>query len=877
MEEMAKSYDPNTLEPKVLEQWIEGSYYRRSKGNVDYTVVIPPPNVTGVLHMGHALNNTIQDTLVRKHRMQGYSTRWIVGTDHAGIATQTKVDQALQKQGINRQEIGREAFIEYCMKWYEKYGSTIISQIKRMGSSVDFSDEKFTMSDEYAEAVRRVFVDWYHDGLIYQGERIVNWCPHCVTAIADDEVEYEEKQSHLWYLQYPLKEPVAGLDHITIATTRPETMLGDAGIAINPKHELAQELEGKMVVLPLVDREIPIFTDWHVDPEFGTGYVKVTPSHDPNDFAMGEAHNLAHYNIFDETAHVIHPAPERFIGMSREEAREAVLAEFEELGLLEKTEDLTHSVGHCYRCHTALEPWESLQWFVNVEPLKGPARKPVDSGEITFYPERWVNTYNAWMDNLKDWAISRQLWWGHRIPVFYCDNCGFVDASMEDLEQCPTCGHKLEQDPDVLDTWFSSQLFTFATQGWPQTDEELKDHHPTAFLSTAPDIIALWVARMIMASEYFLDEIPFHDVVIHPVVLAADGSRMSKSKGNGIDPIDLINTYGADAMRFGLLSQVTGSQSIKFNTEAIVAPAKNFANKIWNAARFVLMNMDGYTPGKPLAENAVDQWIFTELAELNKKVDLGLDEYRFSDVSKDIYYFFWNEFCDWYIEFAKPRLQGEDRLQIQRNLVFVLDKALRLLHPAMPFVTEEIWQHLPLNDEAAVLMLAKWPTQELYEGLTSEDARHSIELVTAIASAVRATRARYNILNKQALDVLVFANKDDAEKISAQADEVKNLVNIAHLEVASEGERPGKSAMTFSRGLEIFVKLEGLVDFEAEKKRLQKQIDEDKAELAKIEKRFANPNFMNKAKPEIIAKDQAHAEELRASLASSEAQLEGLN
>lgn len=875
--DMPKIYDPNELEKDILKTWLDGKYYERTEGSEDFTVVIPPPNVTGVLHMGHALNNTIQDTIVRKNRMAGKSTRWIVGTDHAGIATQTKVDKALQEKGINRREIGREEFLKYCWKWYENYGSTIIEQIKRMGSSVDFDDEKFTMSDEYANAVRKTFVDWYHDGLIYQGKRIVNWCPHCQTAIADDEVEHEDEHGHLWYLRYPLTEPVEGFEYVTIATTRPETMLGDSGVAINPNHELADKLEGKTITLPIVGREIPIFTDWHVDPEFGTGYVKVTPSHDPNDFAMGETHNLERINIFDETAHVIAPAPEEYIGMDHFEAREAIVAKFDELGLLEKVEDHDHAVGHCYRCHNALEPWESEQWFVAVEKLKDPATKAVTSGEVKFFPERWQDSYLAWMENLKDWCISRQLWWGHRIPVFYCDECGFMDASMEDLETCPKCGAQLRQDEDVLDTWFSSQLWTFATQGWPTTDEELKKHHPVAFLSTAPDIIALWVARMIMSSEYFLGEIPFPEVVIHPTVLAADGSRMSKSKGNGINPLDLINEYGADSMRFGLLSQVTGGQAIKFNTEAMIAPARGFATKIWNASRFVLMNMEGFTPGEPKVLAPVDAWIFTELEKLTQEVNKDIANYQFADMAHELYGFFWNKFCDWYIEFAKPRLKTDEREQVQRNLVFVLDKALRLLHPAMPFVTEAIWQHIPHGSKSPSLMVASWPKSEDFEGLTDENARHTIEMVTAIASAVRGARARYSISPKQALEVKVLASDDDSASILSQKEELASLINISDLEASSSVARPEKSALTYAKGLEIFILLEGLVDFEAEKKRLEKQAQKDQAELDKLEKRFANPNFMNKAKPEIIAKDKAHAEELIASIASCKAQIEGLN
>ena len=503
VEEMPKNYDPQTAEPELIERWMSAGCYQRSKGVGDCTVVIPPPNVTGILHMGHAMDDSIQDTYVRYSRMRGRSTRWILGTDHAGIATQTKVDKKLKSEGVSRLEIGRSKFLDACWDWTREYGGTIVSQIKRMGCSIDFSDEKFTMSPEFSRAVRKVFCDWYHDGLIYRGKRIVNWCPSCCTAISDDEAEYQDEKGHLWYLQYPLVEPVDGIDHITVATTRPETMLGDTGVAVSPQDPEKAKLVGKMVRLPIVDREIPIFSDWHVDAGFGTGFVKVTPAHDPNDYAMGQAHDLPQINIFDEHAVVVDGYGE-FSGMNRDQCREAVVAWFEEHGLLEKVEELDHSVMHCYRCNTALEPWLSEQWFVAVDKLKERATQVVRDGEVKFHPERWTQTYLTWMDNLKDWCISRQLWWGHRIPVFYCEDCGWEDALMEDTDVCPKCGgHHVHQDEDVLDTWFSSQLWTFATQGWPDDTSELAEHHPTKVLVTARDIIALWVARMIMSSLYF--------------------------------------------------------------------------------------------------------------------------------------------------------------------------------------------------------------------------------------------------------------------------------------------------------------------------------------------------------------------------------------
>lgn len=878
MEEMPKHYDPETLETKLIDTWMNAGYYKRSKGVGDCTVVIPPPNVTGVLHMGHALNNTIQDTIVRKNRMAGKSTRWILGVDHAGIATQTKVDKKLASEGISRHEIGREAFVDACYDWAETYGTTIKNQIKRMGSSCDFSDPQFTMGENYVEAVRKVFVDWYKDGLIYKGKRIVNWCPSCTTAIADDEVEHEDESGHLWHFRYPLTTPVNGIEYVIVATTRPETMLGDTGVAVNPKDERYADLVGATIELPLVGRQIPIFADRHVDPSFGTGCVKVTPSHDPNDWAMGEAHGLERINIFDEHAHVIEPAPAEFIGMTREEAREAVVARFEELGLLEKVEDHDHSVGHCYRCHTTLEPWESEQWFVDVEKLKGPATEVVEKGEITLHPARWTETYLSWMENLKDWCISRQLWWGHRIPVFYCDECGWHDALMEDTEVCPVCGKPVRQDEGVLDTWFSSQLWTFAAQGWPGDTSQLEEHHPTMFLSTAPDIIALWVARMIMSSLYFLKEIPFKDVVLHPVILAADGSRMSKSKGNGVDPVDLIAEYGADAMRFGLLSQVTGAQSIRFNKETMIAPARAFATKIWNASRFVHLSLEGYTPGAPTVASAADAWIFTRLEELTRDVTRCVDEYSFAEMARKLYSFFWNEFCDWYIEFSKARLQGPEREVVQRNLVFIMDKALRLLHPAMPFVTDAIWTSFPhAEDEcAASLMTAVWPQVSDFEGLTDEAAEHAVTLMTVVASAVRATRARYSISPKQELRVSLEASAADVEALKPQLEQLSSLVTITVEQIGEHIERPAQSIMSFDSGVKVYVELGGLVDFDAERARIQKVIDKDAAELAKIERKLSNPGFLQKAKPEIIAKDRAKAQELKSSVKTLQEQLNDL-
>ena len=886
MEEMPKTYDPQATEPELIEAWMSAGCYRRSKGVGDCTVVIPPPNVTGILHMGHALDDSIQDSFIRYNRMRGRSTRWILGTDHAGIATQTKVDKRLKEEGVSRLQIGRERFLEACWGWRREYGGTIVSQIKRMGCSIDFEDEKFTMSPEYAKAVRKVFVDWYHDGLIYRGKRIVNWCPSCKTAISDDEAEYRGEKGHLWYLRYPLVEPQDGIDHVTVATTRPETMLGDTGIAVSPSDPDKQTFVGKTVMLPIVDREIPIFSDWHVDAGFGTGFVKVTPAHDPNDYAMGQAHDLPQINIFDESAHVVDGYGE-FSGMSRDECREAVVAWFEEHGLLERVEELDHSVMHCYRCDTALEPWLSEQWFVAVDRLKERATEVVRNGEVTFHPARWTDTYLTWMDGLKDWCISRQLWWGHRIPVFYCEDCGWQDALMEDIDVCPNCGgHHVRQDEDVLDTWFSSQLWTFATQGWPDHPEQMCGHHPTKVLVTARDIIALWVARMVMSSLYFTGEVPFHDVYIYATILAKDGSRMSKSKGNGVDPMDLMERYGADAMRYNLLTLITTNQDVRFDanidkkTHALIdsprtEQAKGFVTKVWNASRFVRMNLDGYVPGAPKAETPEDAWMLSRLARIVRESTEALEAYGFGDYARNIQSFFWNEVCDWYIELCKGRLLdggGAERLQVQRNLVFVLDVSLRLLHPVMPFVTEKVWDALPASGlgraaadgegDARFLMLAAWPEPADFKTFVNDVAEHDFELAKSLVSVVRSTRARYRLSPKEELDVAVRASVEDCAVLEAQHDFICGVGRVGALTASVGQQKPEGAVSVVDGGLEVFVVVGGLVDLAAEVAQLRKGLAKAEGELAGVTKTLGNAGFVAKAAPAIIERKRSQQAEL---------------
>ncbi|MDR2197441.1 MAG: valine--tRNA ligase [Coriobacteriales bacterium] len=944
------TYEPSDIEAPLFAFWLEAGYFsREAAGFADFakaphTIVIPPPNVTGVLHMGHALNNTLQDILTRRARMQGRPTRWIVGTDHAGIATQNKVEQKLASEGLTRFDLGREAFVAACWDWRKTYGSTIIEQLKGMGCSCDYAQEHFTMDLDYAKAIRRVFVDWYREGLIYRGLRIINWCPRCTTALADDEVEHVEETGHLWHLRYPLVEPVGGFEYLVVATTRPETMLGDTGVAVNPDDARYRALveAGAQVRLPLMDRVIPVFADDYVDRNFGTGVVKVTPAHDPNDFEMGMRHNLEQINILTEQAY-INTNGGRFAGLSREQAREAVVAALDELGLLERVEEHDHAVGHCYRCATTIEPWASEQWFVAMKGLAAPAIEAVRDGRVAFHPQRWENIYFHWMENIRDWCISRQLWWGHRIPVFYCDSCGWIDALEEDATVCPICGAALRQDEDVLDTWFSSQLWPFVTQGWPgdvasgASSEtlaawpELAAYYPTQVLSTARDIIFLWVARMVMSSMYCLSgTVPFTDVIIHPTVLDKYGNIMSKSRGNGIDPMELIAEYGADAMRFGLAIQVTGAQDLKFDKEKL-GVYRNFATKIWNAARFVLMNLEGAAEGAteevaegvaagaaegvaavtaegatdagatdagvaadavpradagavsqrvtPQAYSAADRWILSRLARLTHVLNNEHADFDFGSSARALYAFFWNEFCDWYIELAKGQLtQGDEpRAAVRRNLVFVLDTALRLLHPMMPFVTDRIWRTLPHGDERPSLMVAAWPDPDVLSAYIDEEAERSIELLCAVVTTVRAVRASYGISPRQELDVVVRTGgqraADDTRALKAQAAQLRRMAKIAHFAVAPDASKPPQSSVNIIQGLEVYVVLEGLIDFAVERARLTRKREKAAGDWERLSKKLANEGFLAKAAPEVVEKTRADAAELEAELAQIDEQL----
>jgi valyl-tRNA synthetase len=881
--DLPKAYDPKAVEGPVFNSWTEGRYFEcpvpEDTSVEPFVVVIPPPNVTGSLHMGHALNNTIQDVVVRRSRMTGRPTRWVLGTDHAGIATQNKVEQKLAEQGLTRYDVGREKFIELCWAWRHEHGSTIITQLKAMGCSCDYSDEHFTMDPDYQRAVKRVFVRWYEEGLIYRGKRIINWCPRCSTALSDIEVEHEELDGHLWYFRYPLKEPVAGVDSVVVATTRPETMLGDTCVAVNPADARYTALVGATVVLPLLGREIPVVADEYVDPTFGTGAVKVTPAHDPNDFDIGERHGCPKVNVLAADASITSEGGP-YVGLDRYEARKRVVEDMEAAGLLVKVDDHRHSVGHCYRCHTVVEPWLSDQWFVDMKPLAAPAIDAARDGSVVFHPKRWENVYFHWMENIRDWCVSRQLWWGHQIPVFYCDACGEMHVSEEEMKECPGCGGRVRQDPDVLDTWFSSALWPFATLGWPKETPEAEYFYPTTVLSTARDILFLWVARMIMTGIHFMGEVPYRDVIIHPTVFNAEGRRMSKSLGTGVDPLDLMEHYGADGMRFGLMLQVTGSQDIKFSEDKLLS-SRNFANKIWNASRFVLMNLEGYEPGPPKAETVADAWILSRLADLAARVDEGLLAYEFGETARDLYDFFWNEFCDWYIELSKDRLAagGEGRTSVQRNLVFVLDRALRLLHPMMPFVTEEIWRQLPLSEEdsAPSLMVAAWPDPAGLAGWRDEDAEASIAVVREVVSAVRGVRSRYSVAPRAKVDVIAKASGVSALLLDNQRALIGSLAGVGEFTVSPEASKPAHSAVAVAAGSELFVPLEGLVDFDHERARVGRELEGARAELQRLTGKLGNAGFLAKAAPEIVEKDRARTEEVTEQVAKLESQLAELS
>ena len=852
MAELGKHYDPKDIEKKWYEQWEKSGDFKPTGQGKPYVIVIPPPNITARLHMGHGLNLTLQDISIRFQRMMGRDTLWLPGEDHAGIATQNVVEKNLKEEGKTKDDLGREQFIEKTWEWADEYRGHIRDQIRSIGCSVDWSRDRFTLDEGLNKAVRKVFVALYEKGLIYRGKYIVNWCPRCNTVLSDEEVEHQDEKSHLWHFNYPLKE---GDGYLTIATTRPETMLGDTAVAVNPSDERYKHLIGKTLILPIVNREIPIIADQYVDKAFGTGAVKVTPAHDPNDYQMGIRHNLEFVEVIDENAIMNENAGE-YQGLSIKEARKRIVEEIEQLNLLENIEDYSHSVGHCYRCDTTIDPRLSDQWFVKMGPLAKQAIEVVEKERVKFYPQRWKKVYLNWMYEVHDWCISRQLWWGHAIPVWYCQDCDEIIVSETDPEKCPKCGStKLKQDEDVLDTWFSSALWPFSTLGWPEKTEDLQKYYPTSTLVTGFDIIFFWVARMITMGMEFMDEVPFHDVYINQLIRDKKGRKMSKSLGNGIDPIEVVEEYGADAMRFTLAIFAGQGRDINLDIKTILN-YKHFANKIWNATRFSLMNIDEDIHQHTFDSDALalsDKWILHRLNETIKSVTKGLEGYDYNLASKSIFEFFWNEFCDWYIESVKPVLYQSESVYTKRNtqsvLLKVLDKSLRLLHPFMPFITEEIWQMLPMKKEKDHLMISNWPEIDEISDFLG-DASRFIDLMEVIRG-VRNVRSELQIPPSTKIAITcIFKEKQafsDEEQIY-----IKALAGVGEIHTASE--KPAKSSTALvSPKIDVYCQLSGTIDLEEEKSRLVKKIKKAKEDVKHAEKKLSNKKFLEHADEDVIA------------------------
>jgi len=865
MRELPPKYSPKDVEEKWYKVWEEGGYFRPERGKSEkvFSMVIPPPNITGSLHMGHAVNSTIQDIIVRWHRMRGFKTLWVPGVDHAGIATQNVVERELAKEGKSRHDLGREEFVKRVWQWKEEYGNTIMHQLRKLGASCDWSRQRFTMDEGCSRAVREEFVRLYQEGLIYRANYIINWCPRCHTALSDIEVEHKEHNG-------PEEN---GEGFITVATTRPETMLGDTAVAVHPDDERYKHLIGKNLILPLVGRKLPVIGDTRVDPEFGTGAVKVTPAHDPLDFEIGKTHNLEEVQVIAEDGSMIN-VPEKYAGLDRYACREAVLEDLEKEGLLEKIEDYTHSVGHCYRCDAVIEPLISLQWFVKMKPLAEPGIKVVEEGKVQFIPPRWKKTYIDWMENIRDWCISRQIWWGHRIPVWYCKDCGQESVSRHDLSQCPKCGSQnIEQDPDVLDTWFSSALWPFSTLGWPDKTQDLETYYPTSFLVTGYEIIYFWVARMIMMGLKFMGDIPFHNVYIHGIVRDAKGRKMSKSLGNVIDPLDIIKEYGADALRLALAQITTlGGQDIFLAMEKIQA-ARNFTNKIWNAFRFIYMNSsdgkwqewlrEGQHPD--LNQLPIEaRWILTRTNELIQQVNQALEECKFSEASYALYEFTWHEFCDWYVEFSKiPLSSGDEEARDLTlwTLYWVMDKILRLLHPFMPFITEEIWQYMPHRRDC--IIVEDWP--EVCPELMDSQASALVRKVCDVVVAARNIRSEWSVPpSVKAAFIIKPANSQETDALRQMERQVASLIGALRLVVDEEAKIDGiaLSNVTAS-GSVVYMLPEGVVDLDAERERLMRQLEKVEQEIERVSRKLANENFVKKAPPEIVRKEEEKFEELK--------------
>lgn len=879
--EISKTYSPQDIEKKWYQDWEKKGYFAPRGEGKAFTILIPPPNVTGILHMGHVLNNTLQDVVVRYHRMNGKPTLWLPGVDHAGIATQNVVEKQLAKEGKSRHQIGRDALVERIWQWKQEKGGIIIDQLKLLGASCDWSRQRFTMDEMLSRAVKEVFVSLYEAGLIYKGKYIINWCPRCVTALANDEVEHSDEDGKLWHIHYPYAD---GEGYVTVATTRPETMLGDVAVAVNPGDTRYKALIGKELILPLTGRRIPVIADDYVDKEFGTGCVKVTPAHDPNDFEIGRRHDLEQLLVMDEHGIMNEAAGNDFCGMERYACREKVLQMLSEQGLLDKIDKHEHAVGHCYRCDTVIEPYLSDQWFVRMEPLARRAIEVVETGEVRFQPERWTKVYMHWMNNIRDWCISRQIWWGHRIPAYYCDDCGEMMVVKDTPTQCSKCaGTNLRQDEDVLDTWFSSWLWPFSTMGWPDETDDLKRFLPTNVLITAPEIIYLWVARMIMSTLHFKKVIPFDTVLLHGTVRDEIGRKMSKSLGNSPDPIDIIEKVGADALRFSMIFNTPKGADVAYS-DAILEGGRNFANKIWNAYRFIMMNIEtieGLPSKEDMELELADRWIISRLHEVSREAREHYENLRLNDAAQCIFQFLWDEFCSWYIELSKDRLKDDaplaSKLTAKYVLLDVMQAGMRLLHPIMPFISEEIWQEIktrfPMQDEA--LIIAKFPISDpemIDSGINDE-----MKLMQESITAIRNLRKQLNL--SPATPIGIVARTADDTQNTMFEDYARYFTRLAKVDSITSGnnvDKPKPAVSAVVRNLEIFIPLAGLIDPEQEKARLSKQLEKLQKELDGISRKLGNQNFIQNAKPEVVEKEKEKHLEIQTKVDLIQAQLSDL-
>ena len=869
--QLEKLYDPKAVEDKIYGYWVERDCFkaRVNPSKKPYSIVMPPPNITGQLHMGHALDETLQDILIRYKRMSGYETLWLPGTDHASIATEAKIVSEMKKEGLTKDDLGREGFLERAWAWKEKYGSTIINQLKKLGSSCDWSRERFTMDEGCSKAVKEVFVRYYEKGLIYRGERIINWCPHCLTSISNAEVEYEEQAGHFWHLRYPLTD---GSGWLELATTRPETLLGDTAVAVNPKDERYKKYVGKTVTLPLVGREIPVVADSYVDTEFGTGVVKITPAHDPNDFEVGLRHNLPVINVMTDDARITDDYP-KYAGMDRFEARKAIVADLEAGGFLVRTEDYSHNVGTCYRCGSTIEPRVSLQWFVKMADLAKPAIEAVRSGATKFIPERFEKNYFNWMEDIRDWCVSRQLWWGHRIPAFYCDDCGETVVTKEESAVCPKCGKTMRQDPDTLDTWFSSALWPFSTLGWPDKTPELEYFYPTNTLVTGWDIITFWVSRMIVAGMEFMNEKPFDNVLIHGLMRDPNGLKMSKSLGNGVDPLEVIDKYGADALRFMVASGTSPGNDMRYSEDKVKA-CRNFANKLWNAARFIMMNLpDDFTVPEKLPESLAleDRWLISKINTLAKEVNDNLEKFELGVAAQKVYDFIWDVYCDWYIELTKPRINagGESAEAAQTILVWAMVRILKLLHPFMPFITEEIWQ--ALDGTGRPLMLESFPVYD--ESLSFPQEEEAFEKIIEAIRAIRNRRAEMNVPPSKKAELFIETREPDTYE--------KGVMFFGRLASASDvfinRAAPEGSLVIVTPSARLFIPMNELIDREKELARLQKEKASAEKDISVINGKLSNAGFVAKAPAQVVEAEKAKLKTAEEKLAKIEESIAALS